>query len=725
MKLHLLLLFSLLSFSTFAQSFPSNNLSSFAQLYGYIRYFHPSDEAAAVDWDKFLYHGIEQVNDIEKGNDLQNTLTNLFSPIAPTLQIYRVRKAPSKMNVPTKTDNSVLVTWQHKGFQHSERNVYRSVRLGRIDPSTEPAHGLSIYPDLSNLSGKQFRLSTKGKALSSTNTQIQLLTYTRARKTNRYKLPINSNDWETFQLVDTFEEGTLQGYLTIQMLGLGTAELDDIKVELKEGDEWQEVPIENASFEGTKADGTPKYWEVDGSGYEYTTKENALHIQSIEGHQVGALFAHYAKADESFTAEIGNGLAVRLPLALYLPKDTPTTFSTAYQALTKKLDAVTLETKSAKSMSTRLGAVITAWNILRHSYPYFDVIDTDWDEMLDLTLNRMLATQNEEEAIKVLQKMMATLQDGHAYASHPIMSKLATAPILLDYVENKIVVLDSQEDQLKAGDIILAIDGEYALDVLDEQAQLNSGTLQWRRHNALRTLTLGDKEEDVTLQVKRADEDLTLDVTRKGRARRSTRPDSIVHLAADDIFYINLDAVRLPAIESRINEIAKAKGVIFDLRGYPRGNHEVISYFIDRPVQSARWNIPQIIYPNMENTPAYDTSGRWTIEPKSPQLEGEIVFITGGGAISYAESFMGIIEHYELAEIVGSTTAGANGNVNPFTTMGGFRFGWTGMKVLKQDGSQHHLIGIQPTVPMTPTIEGIRAGRDELLEKAVGLIRGE
>ncbi|MEM8529058.1 MAG: S41 family peptidase, partial [Bacteroidota bacterium] len=197
-----------------------------------------------------------------------------------------------------------------------------------------------------------------------------------------------------------------------------------------------------------------------------------------------------------------------------------------------------------------------------------------------------------------------------------------------------------------------------------------------------------------------------------------------VHLD-NNIFYINLDAIPMSTIESQMELIAKAKGVIFDLRGYPRGNHDIIRHMIDRPVQSAKWNIPQIIYPDMENTPAYDTSGRWTLEPKAPRIAGKIVFITGGGAISYAESVMGIIEHYQLAEIVGSTTAGANGNVNSFTTMGGFRFSWTGMKVLKHDGSQHHLIGISPTVPMKPTIQGIRAGKDELLDRAVALIAGK
>jgi hypothetical protein len=43
---------------------------------------------------------------------------------------------------------------------------------------------------------------------------------------------------------------------------------------------------------------------------------------------------------------------------------------------------------------------------------------------------------------------------------------------------------------------------------------------------------------------------------------------------------------------------------------------------------------------------------------------------------------------------------------------------WTGMKVLKHDGSQHHLIGFQPDYPVKRTIQGIKEGKDEALEKA-------
>ena len=80
---------------------------------------------------------------------------------------------------------------------------------------------------------------------------------------------------------------------------------------------------------------------------------------------------------------------------------------------------------------------------------------------------------------------------------------------------------------------------------------------------------------------------------------------------------------------------------------------------------------------------------------------------------------MGIVEHYKLAEIVGSTTAGTNGNVNLIRIPGGYTLTWTGMKVLKHDGAQHHGIGIKPTIPVARTREGVAAERDEVLERGI------
>ncbi|RPJ58157.1 MAG: hypothetical protein EHM23_18255 [Acidobacteria bacterium] len=163
-------------------------------------------------------------------------------------------------------------------------------------------------------------------------------------------------------------------------------------------------------------------------------------------------------------------------------------------------------------------------------------------------------------------------------------------------------------------------------------------------------------------------------------------------------------------------------GVIFDLRGYPTDNHEILAHLTDTPLLSAIWQVPRTIYPDREKPAGYETSGRWTIEPQKPRLR-KAVFLTSAAAISYAESVMGIIEHYRLGEIVGEATAGTNGNVNSFKLPGGFGVTWTGMRVLKHDGWQHHLIGIRPTVPVRRTLRAVQEGRDEVLAKALELLQ--
>ena len=72
---------------------------------------------------------------------------------------------------------------------------------------------------------------------------------------------------------------------------------------------------------------------------------------------------------------------------------------------------------------------------------------------------------------------------------------------------------------------------------------------------------------------------------------------------------------------------------------------------------------------------------------------------------------------------MGGPTAGTNGNVNPFRLPGGYTISWTGMKTLKHDGSQHHGIGILPTVPAARTRQGVAEGRDEILLRGLEAVK--
>jgi C-terminal processing protease CtpA/Prc len=201
---------------------------------------------------------------------------------------------------------------------------------------------------------------------------------------------------------------------------------------------------------------------------------------------------------------------------------------------------------------------------------------------------------------------------------------------------------------------------------------------------------------------------------------REPKPQVVEELRPG-VFYVDIDRATDEDWKKALPSLAAAKAVIFDLRGYPRGSPIFIQHIIDTPVQSARWQIPVATRPDREGVTFLET-GRWNLQPLSPRIKGKLAFVTDGRAISYAESCLGIIEHYKLADIVGAPTAGTNGNVNTFRLPGGYTVPWTGMRVLKHDGARHHGVGILPTVPVARTIAGVTAGRDELLERAIEVV---
>ena len=77
------------------------------------------------------------------------------------------------------------------------------------------------------------------------------------------------------------------------------------------------------------------------------------------------------------------------------------------------------------------------------------------------------------------------------------------------------------------------------------------------------------------------------------------------------------------------------------------------------------------------------------------------------------------------AKVIGSTTAGADGNVSPIALPGGISSMISGIGVFYPDKKPTQRIGIIPDLQVKPTIAGIRAGRDEVLEAAIREIVGK
>ncbi|HJQ39645.1 MAG TPA: S41 family peptidase [Thermoanaerobaculia bacterium] len=419
------------------------------------------------------------------------------------------------------------------------------------------------------------------------------------------------------------------------------------------------------------------------------------------------------QAPEPFRMSLGGGVTASIPLAVFA--DATRTLPAATRAPLP----VSPATYSGNDRGTRIGAVVILWNVIQHFYPYFDVVDVDWPAELRTALRAAASDRDEAAFHRTLLRMMAAIDDGHGRVTHESTTTLTTLPLRWRAIGDALVItaVDPSASGVSIGDEVTAIDGKPVLRALAEAEALISGaTPQWRRWRALYELTTGTAPAALTIGTRV----VTLPRTIAKEPPREKRPEKIAELKPG-LWYVDLERITDGDFNASLEKLAAARGIVFDLRGYPRVGIEPLRHLIDGPTQSARWNTPIIRRPNREGW-EWDTNGRWELTPLPPRLPKNIVFLTDARAISYAESWMGIVEAYRLGTIVGETTAGTNGNINIVELPGGYRTVFTGMKVLKHDGSRHHGAGIAPNVPVTPTLKGIRAGRDEQLEKAVEVL---
>lgn len=380
---------------------------------------------------------------------------------------------------------------------------------------------------------------------------------------------------------------------------------------------------------------------------------------------------------------------------------------------------------SGNDRVTRLADVIILWNVFQHFYTYFDVINIDWEKILASSLSNAATANNAMEFEHLMRSMGSTLNDGRNFIVNAgIWKDIKYAPYGV-YIEGNTMVVSGVRPELNhaihTGDIIDKVNDIETSAFLDRRRKLVSSSSPQFKDYMLSRSALGIYNNDsVKLTIRSRERDLrtvSIKTLNRGPFFESKRPPTISELEPN-IYYVNLDMVRATEFNEEINKLADAKAIIFDMRGYPENiEFEPITHLIDTPVSIPPLLIPITRYPDREGV-EWDTSN-WKIEPSEPRFTKNIVHLMDRRVITKAESYMAIIDNFRIGEIVGSPSAGTMGQTNPFTLPGNYSVTWTGLKALKYDGSQHHGVGIKPTVFCKPTVEGIRNGRDEVLEKGI------
>ncbi|HEX9161004.1 MAG TPA: S41 family peptidase [Thermoanaerobaculia bacterium] len=374
----------------------------------------------------------------------------------------------------------------------------------------------------------------------------------------------------------------------------------------------------------------------------------------------------------------------------------------------------------------RILAATRLWAVIHYFYPYLDLIG-DWDATFKQFIPRFIAAANADEYARAVVEMDTHVEDGHSFVSGPeFVQKLfggpGRVPAEVRVVENEFVVTHSDVPELHAGDIVESIDGQPFRERVEQMRALVTGSRELpRTHRAAAFALRGPSDSTATLAVRGANGPRTVSVKRVPfKMPDASNPYRVLE---GNIGYVDLTKLTPADVDAMFDELAKTSAIILDMRGYPRGTAWPIAPRINTRHAKIGAEFRRREVSGMNLGSDFSVAGFYFDQPlpkaDKPLYTGRIVTLIDDRAVSQSEHSCLFYEQAAGSKFIGTTTAGANGDVTNLVLPGAIVVSFTGHDVRHADGRQLQRVGIKPDIEVAPTIAGIRAGRDEVLERAV------
>lgn len=368
----------------------------------------------------------------------------------------------------------------------------------------------------------------------------------------------------------------------------------------------------------------------------------------------------------------------------------------------------------------RLLALARLWNTARYFFPYHDLADRPWDALLPEFIPVFEAARDRRAYLFAIARLGAQLRDGHVRVSGFPEALGMAPPVSIRPVEGRAVVTHSAAPGVAPGDIVLAVDGEEAAPRARRLEDLLPHATPQAAALAAHESLLAGTQPRARLRLLKADgREVETLLPRTGPPLLTPREGPAFRALPGGAGYIDLTRLTEPDAGRALDALSAAPALVLDLRGYPTPAWAAVAARLTprrvprAMVEVVEWHGPD---PAASVRTRYLQHG-WT--GLRPPYRGRVAVLIDATAMSAAEHACLYFATAARATFIGAPTAGTNGDVTNTVLPGEVLFAFTGLSVRHADGRQLQRIGIQPHVLAEPTLAGIRAGRDEILERAV------
>jgi C-terminal processing protease CtpA/Prc len=384
----------------------------------------------------------------------------------------------------------------------------------------------------------------------------------------------------------------------------------------------------------------------------------------------------------------------------------------------------------------RIIALYRYWNIIQYFFPYKNLIEEDWKEVLTEFIPKVALAKDETSYILAILELIGRVHDTHANIWGANLAYyeyfgIRFTPIEVSFIENKLVITDfmtntaKEHSGLQIGDIILSIDNKDVDDIIQERLPYTPASNYSTQLRNIAGKILRTNDSIINIRYSRGDN--VNELTLKTYSRKELNEDYIIEpvdtcfkIIDQNIAYIHNGNLKQKYLPKIWKDLKTTKGLIIDDRNYPSDFpiRALSKYIVPKKTPFVHLTCASVKFPGLfEHYKEVNVGRRFHAHYK-----GSIVILVNESTQSSAEYHAMAYRTAPGAVVIGSTTAGADGDVFWFYLPGNIRTMISGLGVYYPDGTDTQRVGIVPDIEIKPTIEGIRQGRDEVLEKAIEVI---
>ena len=381
----------------------------------------------------------------------------------------------------------------------------------------------------------------------------------------------------------------------------------------------------------------------------------------------------------------------------------------------------------------RMLALFRYWNIIEYFFPSKYLIKENWDDVLKEFLPKFAADRTSLHYKLNCLKLINRIHDTHASISgdKEIGGYFGTkySVVKARMIEGKLIVTLmvndtlSKSESIKVGDEILTVNGKTIAQCHKDMDPIlcASNPSAANRNFASAFLLRGNGDSLVVSYdhdgiVKNGSLKLYSMQTMNTASMKKYYEGPTYKLLNDSIGYITLATIKVSELKTIFKTFENTKGIVIDIRNYPS---EFMPFEMAKYIKPESSPFVKFTNGNIDNPGLFTFKYSLNNGSKNKDYyKGKIVILVDERTQSQAEYTAMALRTAPKAKVMGSQTAGADGNVSMIHFPGGFGSYISGIGVFYPDGTETQGIGIVPDIEVKPTQQGIKKDIDELLEKA-------